>query len=294
MLNSTLMRPRMGIYEKAMPLDWELPKKIGTAKSLGFDFIEMSVDESDERSARLNWNDSQRQTVRAAIEEHSSPIQSMCLSVHRKYPFGSADSKTREKAWECMERAIDLAYDLGIRTIQLAGYDVYYEPSTELSHQRFIEGMNRSAKLAEQAGVMMAVEIMETPYLNSLSKFEILKREVPSPFFQAYPDIGNITGNNYDILTELALSKHHIVQIHLKDVLNKRDAFDGQFRDLTIGDGEVDFSAVLSTMKKEHFNVPIVLEMWAKDEHWQSNIAKAQQSLNHSAISADCEPLFRF
>lgn len=53
--------------------------------------------------------------------------------------------------------------------------------------------MKQAAKMAERAGVMLAVEIMDTSYLNSLSKFEVLNREVNSPFFTAYPDVGNIS-----------------------------------------------------------------------------------------------------
>jgi L-ribulose-5-phosphate 3-epimerase/hexulose-6-phosphate isomerase len=33
----------------------------------------------------------------------------------------------------------------------------------------------------------------------------------------AYPDVGNITGWNYDTGTELQLSADHIMQIHLID-----------------------------------------------------------------------------
>ncbi|PLM40912.1 xylulose 5-phosphate 3-epimerase, partial [Klebsiella michiganensis] len=54
------MKPRLGIYEKALPaaLDW--PKRFEMAAGLAFDFIEISVDESLERQARLRWNRGQR------------------------------------------------------------------------------------------------------------------------------------------------------------------------------------------------------------------------------------------
>lgn len=50
------MKPRLGIYEKALPaaLDW--PQRFEMAAGLAFDFIEISVDESPERQARLRWN----------------------------------------------------------------------------------------------------------------------------------------------------------------------------------------------------------------------------------------------
>ncbi|WP_052879207.1 L-ribulose-5-phosphate 3-epimerase [Vibrio coralliirubri] len=287
-----LLRHRVGLYEKALPneLSWE--DKLKQTKELGFDFLEISVDESDERRSRLDWNDDEVYALRRLCEKHGVPLQSMCLSAHRKFPFGSADPAIREQAVIHMEKAISLAYKLGIRTIQLAGYDVYYEPADKVTHQRFIEGMKLSAQLAERSGVMLAVEIMDTDYLNSLSKFEVLSREVNSPYFTAYPDVGNISGWNYDIVTELKLSKPHITQIHLKDTYKVTDEYKGQFRDLVIGDGEVDFNAIFETLKETECVVPLVIEMWAQDERWKENILTAQKRLNDVCVQTGVPMLF--
>jgi len=230
--------------------------------------------------------------LRHLCEKHGVPLQSMCLSAHRKFPFGSADPAIREQAVIHMEKAISLAYKLGIRTIQLAGYDVYYEPADKVTHQRFIEGMKLSAQLAERSGVMLAVEIMDTDYLNSLSKFEVLSREVNSPYFTAYPDVGNISGWNYDIVTELKLSKPRITQIHLRDTYRVTDEYKGQFRDLVIGDGEVDFNAIFETLKETECVVPLVIEMWAQDERWKENILTAQKRLNEVCVQTGVPMLF--
>ncbi|MFA0190395.1 L-ribulose-5-phosphate 3-epimerase [Vibrio lentus] len=287
-----LLRHRVGLYEKALPneLSWE--DKLKQTKELGFDFLEISVDESDERRSRLDWNDEEVYALRRLCEKHGVPLQSMCLSAHRKFPFGSADPAIREQAVIHMEKAISLAYKLGIRTIQLAGYDVYYEPADKVTHRRFIEGMKLSAQLAERSGVMLAVEIMDTDYLNSLSKFEVLSREVNSPYFTAYPDVGNISGWNYDIVTELKLSKPHITQIHLKDTYKVTDEYKGQFRDLVIGDGEVDFNAIFETLKETECVVPLVIEMWAQNERWKENILTAQKRLNDVCVQTGVPRLF--
>ncbi|MGB5444390.1 MAG: L-ribulose-5-phosphate 3-epimerase [Psychromonas sp.] len=287
-----LQRHRIGLYEKALPneLSWE--EKILKVKQLGFDFLEISVDESDQRRARLDWSDEEIYALRHLCEKHALPLQSMCLSAHRKFPFGSADPAIREQAVIHMEKAITLAYKLGIRNIQLAGYDVYYEPANEETHQRFIEGMRFCAKLAERAGMMLSVEIMDTDYLNSLSKFEVLNRAVNSPFFTAYPDVGNINGWNYDTCTELALSAPHITQIHLKDTYKVKEGYAGQFRDLVIGEGEVDFDAIFKTIKKSNIVVPMVIEMWAQDDNWEENIKTAQVRLNQACTAAELPKLF--
>ncbi|GAD78413.1 hypothetical protein VEZ01S_01_01910 [Vibrio ezurae NBRC 102218] len=185
-----------------------------------------------------------------------------------------------------------MAYKLGIRTIQLAGYDVYYEPANQQTHDRFIEGMKLCAQLAERSGVMLAVEIMDTDYLNSLSKFEVLNREINSPFFSAYPDVGNISGWNYDIVTELKLSKPHITQIHLKDTYKVTPNYQGQFRDLVIGEGEVNFTAIFNTLRDTECYVPLVIEMWANDDNWRENIIFAQHRLNEACRQAQLPWLF--
>lgn len=287
-----LSRHRIGLYEKALPNEMGWEEKLKTTKELGFDFLEISVDESDERRQRLDWDDETIYGLRRLCERYDIPLQSMCLSAHRKYPFGSHDPEIRKQATIHIEKAIALAYKLGIRVIQLAGYDVYYEQADEQTHQRFIEGMKFSAKLAEKAGIMLAVEIMDTSYLNSLSKFEILNRAVNSPYFTAYPDVGNITGWNYDVCTELTLAMPHITQIHLKDTKKVKPGFKGQFRDLVIGEGEVDFDAIFKTFKATNCAVPLVIEMWAQDENWKLNIMQAQTRLNSACEKAQLPELF--
>lgn len=283
---------RVGIYEKALPNEFSWQDKLLEAKLLGFDFVEISIDESAERRSRLNWSDHEIYSLRHLCEQNAIPIHSMCLSAHRKFPFGSVDKYIRKEAKTIMDKAIAFAYKLGIRVIQLAGYDVYYEPATLSSHLRFIEGMQWSAKQAEKAGVMLAVEIMDTDYLNSLSKFEILKKEVNSPYFMAYPDVGNITGWNYDVCTELMLSREHIVQIHLKDTYKVKANYPGQFRDLVIGDGEVDFVEIFKTLCMINYTAPLVIEMWAKDNKWKENIITAQKRLHKIGIETHF-PVFR-
>ncbi len=61
---SKLLRHRVGLYEKALPneLSWE--DKLKQTKELGFDFLEISVDESDECRSRLDWNDEEVYALR--------------------------------------------------------------------------------------------------------------------------------------------------------------------------------------------------------------------------------------
>ncbi len=286
MANKLFAQRRIGLYEKALPAELDFGRRMEMARELGFEYWEISIDESDERLKRLHWTREQRDALRKRSWALDFPIHSMCLSGHRKYPFGSKDPEIRRRAAEIMEQGIELAYDLGVRIIQLAGYDVYYENADEQTHELFLQGLQQACHMACQAGVILALEIMDTPYLNSILKYMEIKRQIPSPFLAVYPDLGNLFAWNNNIRQNLQAGIHEIVAIHLKDTLRVRPGFRGQFRDLAIGQGEVDFAHYFAILKELNYSGPFVIEVWAKQSHDQS-VKDLQQSLAyiHNAMN---------
>lgn len=256
--------PRFGLYEKALPASLNWPERLAQARAMGYDFMEMSIDETDARLARLDWTREERRAFRDAVEESGITVPSICLSAHRRFPFGSADPAVRERARQIMAQAIDLAVSLGVRTIQLAGYDVYYEPSTPESLTRFAEGLAWSANAASAAQVMLAVEIMDTPLMGSISNWMAWKRDIPTPWFQVYPDIGNLSAWGSDVPAELALGLGHIVALHLKDTRAPSGDQPGQFKCVPFGEGCVDFVAAFRTLKQLGYRGAYLVEMWAE------------------------------
>ena len=94
----------LGLYEKAMPKDLSWKEKMLAAKGAGFDFIEISIDETDEKLARLDMSREERLALMELMSETGVPIRTMCLSGHRKYPLGSNDPETCARGMEIMER----------------------------------------------------------------------------------------------------------------------------------------------------------------------------------------------
>lgn len=254
----------LGIYEKALPKDLTWPERLILAKSCGFDFVEMSVDETDERLSRLEWTTTQRTLLVAAMLETGVSIPSMCLSAHRRFPFGSRDETVRQNAREIMAKAIKLARDLGIRTIQLAGYDVYYEEHDAGTQQRFAEGLAWAVEQAAAAQVMLAVEIMDTAFMNSISKWKKWDEMLASPWFSVYPDVGNLSAWGNDVSAELALGIDRIAAIHLKDTRPVTEQSPGQFRDVPFGEGCVDFVDVFNTLHHLNYRGAFLIEMWTE------------------------------
>lgn len=255
---------RIGLYEKALPaaLDW--PQRLAQARALGYDFVEMSIDETDARLDRLDWTRDQRRAFRLAVEDSGVGVPSICLSAHRRFPFGSADAGARARARAVMTKAIALADAIGVRTVQLAGYDVYYEPSTPDSLARFREGLAWAADCASAAQVMLAVEIMDTPLMGTIGDWLTFKRDIPTPWFQVYPDLGNLSAWSGAVADELSRGIEHIVAVHVKDTLAPRGADPGTFKGVPFGAGCVDFVAAFAALKRLGYRGAFLVEMWAE------------------------------
>ena len=55
-----MARYALGLYEKAMPGTMTIGDKLECAKECGYDYVELSVDETDEKLARLDWTKEER------------------------------------------------------------------------------------------------------------------------------------------------------------------------------------------------------------------------------------------
>ena len=83
--------------------------------------------------------------------------------------------------------------EVGVRQIQLAGYDGTHEPSTEGTRARFMENLLKTAAYAARYGVLLGFETMETPFYEHLRKGDAVRVRGEFPYLQVYPDIGNPT-----------------------------------------------------------------------------------------------------
>ncbi len=277
-----MTRP-IGIYEKATPKEFTWRERLAFAKELGFDFVEMSVDESDSRLARLDWTKTERLEVVQAIYETGIRIPSICFSGHRRYPLGSNDPKVEAKSLEMMKKCIELAQDLGVRTIQLAGYDVYYEEKSPETRARFIKNLRKACDWAEEAQVILAIEIMDDPFINSIEKYLAVEKEIDSPYLFVYPDTGNVSAWHNDLWSEFYNGHRSIAALHLKDTYAVTESSKGQFRDVPFGEGCVDWEAMFEVLKKTNYNGPFLIEMWSENcatvEETKQVIQKAKDFL---------------
>lgn len=249
-----------GLYEKALPTYLSWKERLSFAKYAGYDFLEMSIDETDEKLDRVCAINKHTTQIVEAILKTGIPVLTMCLSGNRRYPIGSKCEKTRQKGIQIIKGAIMLAVQSGIRVIQLAGYDEYYNESDDVTRVLFNESLKECVDFAAKYNVMLAIETMDTDLMGSITNIMHYVLDIKSPWLNVYPDIGNLSSRKVNIREDFLAGKEHIVAIHLKDTR------ENEFRRVGFGEGVVDFNAFFKLITEINYKGPFVVEMWSDDD----------------------------
>jgi predicted hexulose-6-phosphate isomerase len=194
----------------------------------------------------------------------------MCLSGHRRYPLGSEDKDARARALAITAKALEMAAYLGVRVIQLAGYDVYYSASTRKTRALFADGLARVTEMAARHAVLLGFETMETPFMDTVSKAMKYVRSLRSPWLQIYPDIGNLTNAaalyGHDLYADIAGGRGHIVAAHLKE------SMPGRYREVPFGTGHVAFTPAIRALLRQGARI-FVGECWHDgSRNWRTDL----------------------
>lgn len=265
----------LGLYEKAMPSTLTWKEKFLTAKEAGFDYIEISIDESDEKLSRLDWSENDIKQILDASHCVGIPLGSMCLSAHRKYPLGSICEKTRTMSLEIMKKACILCSKLGIRYIQLAGYDVYYEDSTTETVEFFKTNLLKCTQMAAKYGILLGFETMETPFMDTVEKSIKYVSLINSPYLNIYPDIGNLNNAallyNHSVIEDINKGNGRFIAAHIKETKP------GHYREVPFSNGVVNFEELITACWENGIR-RFVVEMWyTGKQDWKSDLVYASQ-----------------
>lgn len=247
---------RVGVYEKAL-VPGTPGELAAAAAASGYDFLELAIDEDPERMARLDWSASERASVRRRVQNAGAPVDTLVLSAHRRFPWGSADGLVRAEAARLARQTIDLAADVGAGCVQVAGYFTFYEPTGPASRGWFIDGLATAAAHAAKRGVVLALENMDGTDVRSVDEALAVVREVDG--VRLYVDVGNLAGNGLDVVDQVAQALGHAHAVQLKD------ARPGVFRRVPFGEGTVPFGDVMELLGAVGYTRPLSVEMWNDD-----------------------------
>jgi predicted hexulose-6-phosphate isomerase len=274
----------LGLYEKALPADMDFDAMLYHTKKAGFDRLEISIDETDMRLARLEWSVSELDTFTRTVAASGISVDTMCLSGHRRFPLGSHSETTRARALDIMNKAVLFCHRTGIRIIQLAGYDVYYEECDDYTRQMFAENLQRSVEMAASFGILLGFETMETAFMDTVEKSMAYILAIDSPYLGIYPDIGNLKNAALlyggDVCTDIRSGTGHLLAAHLKETLP------GVYRDMRFGTGHTEYVPCIRALWESGVRM-FTGEFWYLDaENWRSDIDESSSFLRRKIESA--------
>lgn len=267
----------IGLYEKAMrnTLTWK--EKLQCAKECGYDYLEISIDATEEKINRIYMDTEEKREIMEAIFDTGIPIGSMSVSALTKYALGDPDQAVRDRGMEIAEKSIQLSSALGVRTVMIPGYDIYYGESTIETKRYFLENIRKIAEIAEREGILVGFETMENNFMNTTGKAVQYVNMVGSAYLKIYPDAGNITNaavaNRHDVCEDLSLGKGKLIALHLKET--KPDVY----REVPFLTGHVEFERIINTAWKLGVR-RYVTELWDVGQpQWKEDICFANRSM---------------
>ena len=218
-----------GVKFKVGAPDWNLrqearPDSVALAHKLGFDGVQISLGVGRDH---LPLSDPATQAAFLAESKRASlPIASVCLNIlHVNY----LKNDLLGQRW--VADAIPVAKALGVRVILLPFFGRgALKTAAEMDYVG--DALREVAPTAEKAGVMLGLE----DTISARDNVRIMERS-RSRAVLTYYDVGNSTGNGFNILEEIRwLGRERICEVHLKDNPNY------------LGKGKIDFPAVIDAL----------------------------------------------
>lgn len=220
--------------------DWNLrkeanPESFALAKKIGFDGVQVSL--ATGRPREPIGQDAVQRTLDES-RRHGTPIVSTCLNIlHTNY------LKSDPLGPQRVSEGIALTRALGVEVMLLPFFDAgALQTNAEL--ERVADVLRELSPDAAKAGVILALENT----VSARDNVRIMER-AKSPAVLVYYDVGNSTGQGFDILEEIRwLGRERICEVHLKD----NPHFMGQ--------GSIDFPGVIDALADIGFARWAVLE----------------------------------
>lgn len=256
----------LGIYEKALPrgLSWE--QTFDLVHELGYNFLEFSVDESDERLARLDWTEHDRARFRDAMWHTHSRINTMMLSGHQavsarvKRPRGAREGARHDAQGDRPRRRSGHPQHPARRIRRVLRAE---NPAVSRILRREPAQMRRHGR--EETGDALhrddgrpVHQLAGQGHLLQVASAQSMAAGVPGcgqPHGLAHQRCGREIESNID----------NIVAVHLKDTKPVGETSKGVFKRVPFGEGAVDFEACLRIFKRLGYQGSYTVEMWTDE-----------------------------
>lgn len=239
-----------------LPKELPFRERFQLAKEVGFVGIE----------AQTVGDAGEAEEIAEASRAAGIPIHSVMNMDHWRYPLSSADPEVVDRSIAGMETSMRNAVQWGADLVLLVPAVVNEETTYEQAWERSQKEIRRLLPLAEELGVIIAVEEVWNRFLLSPPEFARYVDEFNSPWLRAYFDVGNIV--MYGIPQHwIRTLGERIVRFHLKD-------FDTQTRQFVpLGEGSINWPAVRTAIDDIGYSGYLTVELPAGDRDYLQGVS---------------------
>lgn len=251
-----------GALKKAVLVSM-LPKEMSY-----LDRFKLAVDTGFEAmEAQTVGDPKEAEQIREAAERAKLRIHSVMNMAHWENPLSSADPAKVERSMRGMETSLRNAKLWGADTVLLVPAVVNPETSYRDALTRSRAQINKLIPLAQELGVVIAVEEVWNKFLLSPLEFADYVDGFKSKWVQAYFDVGNVVLFGYPQDWIRTLGKR-IVKFHLKDFDSKKREF------VPLREGSIDWPEVRKAIGEINFSGYLTVELPAGDEAYLREVSK--------------------
>ena len=225
-------------HRRAVAEKWTLDRFADEIKALGVEGI-------DFLTRMLPPGQDTPEAIAAAVKRSGAELSSLSLSSN----FNQADPAEMTKQIDTIAHWIQVAAKLKAPVCRIFGGHVSADErksdaARKAAWDRMIDGVGAVTRLAEKAGVLLAIENHGGLPCTGQEQVQVIKT-INSPCLRATIDVGNYMGGGQEGHEGTAIAAPYCAYVHFKDNKKAPSAdtpWGWQVEACTLGDGEVDLA----------------------------------------------------
>lgn len=162
----------------------------------------------------------------------------------------------RELRMKFLRAAVDLSRELGAKNMAISTGRMEPGDNRDEAMRRLEDALNRLLDYAEPRGVRLGIEYEPGLLVHDCGTLEETLERVPHPFLGANLDIGHATCAGEDVPTTIRRLAKRIWNVHFEDIRDR------VHQHLVAGEGDIDFAAILRTIRQINYRGYITLELY--------------------------------
>ncbi len=168
----------------------------------------------------------------------------------------STDAEARQRRLDFLRRAVDVAAALHAEAVSFWSGTAMEPASEETLMDRLVQGCRQLCAYAEERQVRLAFEPEPGMFIDTMARFAPLHQRVAHPLFGLTIDIGHLhCMGETPIAAHLRRWRDWLWNIHIEDM--RRGVHDH----LMFGEGEIDFTEVMTTLAEIGYSGGVHVEL---------------------------------